>query len=471
MLPNPVVFLRLRLRNIIFAAVTAIIAVLVSQACHISEDAENTLNGELASGVAVVELPMGILLLHHTLRVPRGGKTTEIRGHGIGTTVRLAKDFSGKAVFLADGVSHVAFKSFILEGNRASLQSDRYLPPDGTAFSDYYSDNGIVITNSQDVTVSDVTFRNIRGFPLIVGASSQVTISGLTIDDSGSLGPNGRNNTSGGILLEQGVRNFVVEHTKIRNVLGNAIWTHSYGSSPRNESGIIQDNDVADVARDAIQVGHATGVRVIHNRGDRIGFPAQYVDSEHQGTPVALDTAGNVDRSVYSDNAFTNVGGQCIDLDGFHDGEVTGNSCRNDLPLSEYPYLHFGILFGNHNPGMNSTGVKLTNNTVDGFAYGGLYLIGEGNLIEGNRFLHTNRARCTGEPSSALCNYALDQPDLLRSGIYLGRTGGRPTKTQGNIIRDNVVQGFGADKWCIEAAPGVPLTRNNISGNVCRAEP
>jgi len=425
----------------------------------------------LESGAAVVELPDGVLVLHHSVRIPPAASVIEIRGHSRGSTVRLAPDFSGKAAFVADHVSGIIFKSFILEGNRTDLHSDRYLPPDGSSFASYYDDNGIVITNSQDLTVAEVVFKDIRSFPLLVTASARVRITGVTVENSGSLGPNGRNNTTGGMLFEEGVRDFLVERTRIRNVLGNAIWTHSNSGSQRNADGVIQGNDIADVGRDAIQVGHATKMRVTHNRGDRIGFPALYVDAEHQGTPVALDTAGNVDQSVYSDNIFSNVDGQCIDLDGFHAGEVTGNSCTNKLALAEYPYLHFGILFGNHDPGMSSTAVKLRNNVVDGFAYGGLYLIGTEHLIEGNRFLHTNRARCTGDGSTALCNYALDEPDLLRSGIYLGRNGGRPAKTEGNVIRGNIIRGFRADAWCIQAAPDVNLSQNVIAGNHCLADP
>ena len=291
---------------------------------------EGDLRKGLESGASVVELPDGILVLHHSVSIPPAASIIEIRGHSRGTTVRLAPDFSGKAAFVADRVSRVVFRSFILEGNRTDLHSDRYLPPDGTSFANYYDENGVAISNSQDVTVADVVFKNIRSFPLLVTASARVKITGVTIDNSGSLGPNGRNNTTGGILLEEGVRDFLVERTRIRNVLGNAIWTHSNSGSRRNADGIIQGNDIADVGRDAIQVGHATRTSVAHNRGDRIGFPALYVDAEHQGTPVALDTAGNVDQSVYADNIFSNVDGQCIDLDGFHAGEVTGNSCTNN---------------------------------------------------------------------------------------------------------------------------------------------
>jgi parallel beta-helix repeat protein len=214
------------------------------------------------------------------------------------------------------------------------------------------------------------------------------------------------------------------------------------------------------VGRDAIQVGHATNIRVQNNSGGDLGFPAEYVDVESHGVAVALDTAGNVDQSVYANNHFTDVNGQCIDLDGFHEGRVIGNSCTNKKPLDEYPALHYGIVFGNNDPGADSSGIVVTNNIVRGFAYGAIFLVGSRNRIENNVFFDINLAHCGTTPVSARCNYALDQPDLLRSGIYLSNNGGRPAVTKDNVIRNNTIQGFGMRAHCMAAAKGVALPPN-----------
>jgi hypothetical protein len=71
----------------------------------------------------------------------------------------------------------------------------------------------------------------------------------------------------------------------------------------------------------------------------------------------------------------------------------------------------------------------------------------------------------------ARCNYAPDEPGMLRSGIYLARRAGRPAVTRDNVIRDNFISGFGMDKWCIDAAPGVSLAASDIGGNKCVPEP
>ena len=76
-------------------------------------------------------------------------------------------------------------------------------------------------------------------------------------------------------------------------------------------------------------------------------FPSDLVDVENGGTPVGIDTAGNVEQSIYEHNRFEEIDGKCIDLDGFHDGAVRGNTCINRRPPEDYPFGHFGIVFNN----------------------------------------------------------------------------------------------------------------------------
>ena len=59
---------------------------------------------------------------------------------------------------------------------------------------------------------------------------------------------------------------------------------------------------------------------IASSTGRRIGWPYEAVDVENAGTPVAIDTAGNVSNSRYENNRFDEINGKCFDLDGFHDG-------------------------------------------------------------------------------------------------------------------------------------------------------
>jgi hypothetical protein len=426
---------------------------------------------DLSQVTGIIELPAGIVVLHHELTVPEGARDLEIRGSPSGTTLRAAGDFEGRALIYARQANGLRLTGFRLEGNRRALAKPIGLPPSDVPFARYYRNNGIVIENAARLTIRGVSFTQIANYAIIVSNSAGVRIEAVRIEDSGSLSRGGRNNASGGILLEEGTRDFEVRQCVVRRVRGNAIWTHSNYHSPRNADGIIAGNSIEDVARDAIQVGHATNVRVENNTGARIGYPAALVDMLSYAVPVAIDTAGNVDGSTYVNNRFTDINGQCIDLDGFHDGEVRGNSCVSHGAYDQYPYAQFGIVCGDSNPDMQPVNVRITGNLIDGAGFGGLFLIGSGHTVSGNRFLGLNRNRCIGDMTQARCNYAPEQPDLLRSGIYLAGGAARPAPAAHNEITGNQISGFGTDKWCIEAAPGVKLAANRIAGNRCAGSP
>jgi hypothetical protein len=425
---------------------------------------------DFARQTGVIELPAGTLVLHHEITLPEGAHNLEIRGNPSGSTLRAAADFQGRALIYSKNATDLRLAGFRIDGNRAALARPIGLPPSDVPFARYYRNNGILVEGATRLTIRDVSFTEVANYPLLVSASTSVRIAGVRIADSGSLGLTGRNNASGGILLEEGTRDFEIRQCVIRRVRGNAIWTHSNYSSPRNAGGVIARNTIEEVARDAIQVGHATHVRVENNTGRRIGYPVELVDMAGSAIPVALDTAGNVDHSAYVGNQFEDVDGQCIDLDGFHDGEVRENSCISRGSYDDYPNAQYGIVFGNSNPDMQSVNVAIVGNLIDGAGYGGIFLIGTGHLVSGNRLLGLNRDRCTGDMRQARCNYAPDQPALLHSGIYLGSGAARPAKTVNNRIQGNQISGFAMAQTCVAAAPGVSLAANHIAENRCENE-
>ncbi len=296
-------------------------------------------------------------------------------------------------------------------------------------------------------------FREIAGFAVLVSRSRQVAIDGVRVADSGSRNPAGRNDTTGGILLEEGTSDFRVTRCELRNIRGNGVWTHSLYTSPRNARGVFAENRFDGIGRDALQVGHATEVRVEGNSGTRIGFPEETVDVEGRAIPVGVDTAGNVDRSVYARNQFSGVNGKCIDLDGFHDGEVSRNICTD--------VAGYGIVMNNTNPDMQSRNVRIEDNLLDGVKYGGIFVIGENNVIRRNRLLNLNTAHCG-------CYYTAGEPDMFRSGIYLGKGAERPAPARGNRIEENEITGYEMDRHCIGIAPGISPDWNSVRGNRCR---
>jgi Right handed beta helix region len=388
----------------------------------------------------VFRLPVGIAEVHHEVTLPAGAHDLEISGAG--TTIRAAKDFRGRAIFAIKAGERIRFHDFTIDGNRDALEQRQGLPGSDTPFRAFTANSGILIEGGGEITVSSVSFRQVAGFSILVSGSKQVRIERVHIQDSGSRNAAGKNNTTGGILLEEGSSDFQVLECGLKNVRGNGIWTHSLYASPRNADGLIARNRLDWIARDAIQVGHATRIKVQYNSGARIGFPEALVDA----IPVAIDTAGNVDRSVYLGNEFSEINGKCIDLDGFHDGEVTENKCVHQT--------NFGMVMNNTNPDMQSKGVTIERNLIDGGQYGGIFVIGGPNRIVQNQLRRLNLSH-SGD-------------GLLRSGIYLGRGAERPAVAQGNVIEANEVSGFGMGTDCIGADPAVAVGANTIGRNWCR---
>jgi hypothetical protein len=215
-------------------------------------------------------------------------------------------------------------------------------------------------------------------------------------------------------------------------------------------------------------VGHAYDVRVRDNTGARIGFPLEDVDIEGRAIPVAIDTAGNVDHSEYAHNRFEEIDGKCIDLDGFHDGAISGNTCINSGGPEFYRFGGYGIVMNNSNPDMQSRNIMLTGNLIDSPMFGGIFVIGTGHRIERNRLLNLNIAHCNEGAAKFGCYYAAGEPDMLRSGIYLGRRAERPDPAHGNVVTENEITGYQMKTRCVGYAPGVEPSSNFVRGNDCR---
>jgi hypothetical protein len=319
--------------------------------------------------------------------------------------------------------------------------------------------------------IEHVTFMNVVNFPVLVSRSSAVRINEVTVRDSGNKNAKGRNNLSGGILIEEGTVDFEVARSTFQNIPGNGLWTHSLLTSSQLQDGAFLNNKFGTIGRDAIQVGHAKRVRVEGNIGNHIGFPNEVVDVENGGVPAALDTAGDVSGSQYTGNQFIEINGKCMDLDGFHDGVILDNKCTNSRPVEEYPSGHFGIVMNNSNPGTHSNNIEINGNTVDGVKFGGLFVMGSGNHIANNKFLNLNMANCDGVAGQAGCVYKPDELQMLGSGIYLGKGVAREESTKANVIRGNTITGHNMAKLCVVAGPGVKLVENTVEDNKCTNPP
>lgn len=414
-----------------------------------------------------VHLGSGSIEVSSELRLPAGAHDLTIVGDK--TVLRASASFQGRAILSCQGCRRVTFRNFAIDGNRALLEKPLPLPPSDKSFASFYPNNGILIEDADGVEMDHLDFTNIANFAILVNHSHDVLLDHISIENSGSRNAKGRNNTSGGILLEQGTDAFTVADSVFHNVRGNAVWTHSYYGSPRNRGGKIANNKFFDIGRDAIQVGHATEVLVAGNNGNRIGFPVDVVDVEGLGIPVGIDTGGNVDHSDYENNHFEEVDGKCIDLDGFHDGIVRGNTCINRGKAEDYAFGHFGIVFNNANIDMQSQNILVEENELEGMKFGGIFVVGTGHRILRNRMRRLNTAHCNENRQQFGCS-ALGEPNVLETGIYLGSHAERPAAARNNRIEGNTISGWKMKTRCIQAAPGVKLSDNTIRGNVCSDE-
>jgi hypothetical protein len=428
---------------------------------------EAVVRDKLRAGTGVIELPAGVVEVSAEILIPATAHDLEIRGAPSGTVLRATTTFQGRAIFAIRGGKNIKFTKFEMAGNRAALAKPVGLAPSDVPFARFTKNNGILAEDVQGLTIAELAMREIAGFPVLVSHSSKVHIEKIDIQDSGSENAKKRNNATGGILIEEASTDFEVLNCTIKNVYGNGIWTHSLYKSPRNARGRIAGNNISDVARDAIQVGHSTEVRVENNTGERIGFPVAKVDIENGAIPAALDTAGNTDKSSYTGNRFAEINGKCIDLDGFHDGEIRGNSCENHQPPDAYKFGNYAIVMNNSNPDMESRNVTIADNMIDGTLFGGIFIIGTGNHVTHNRLLNINMAHCPDNAAQFGCFLAKDEPDILRTGIYLGRGAERPAIARDNVVEDNEIVGFRMGRHCINVAPGVTLGGNKVARNNC----
>jgi hypothetical protein len=431
---------------------------------------EQKLRALLQPSTGMVRLPAGTFTLSEPLEI-EAPHDLAVLGSSRGTILRASPRFRGAALLVVRGGQRVAIRNLTFDGNRAALERRQGLPPYDQPFARFTAHNGVLAADVTELQLEDLRLREIAGFAILVNGGRKIRIHRAEIVNSGSRNEAGRNNTTGGILIEEGTADFDIQFCRLRNIRGNGIWTHSLYTSPRSRDGLILSNHFATIGRDAIQAGHAINIRVERNTGTRIGFPAEEVDIENQGIPVAIDTAGNVEASTYAFNEFTEINGKCIDLDGFHHGTVRRNRCVNTKP--DYPFGHYGIVFNNTNPDMRSEAVVVAENELEGMRYGGIFVIGTGHTIEKNRMRNLNTAQCPEahgrkiKTSVTHCYVTLEEPEMLAAGIYLAKGAERPDPARTNIVRDNLIVGFKMKQRCVVAAPGLAIEANTIERNVC----
>ncbi len=55
-----------------------------------------------------------------------------------------------------------------------------------------------------------------------------------------------------------------------------------------------------------------------------------------------------------------------------------------------------------------------------------------------------------------------------KAGKAPQKTAKRPSPNARNVIRNNVLEGYSINRWCVTAAPGVSLRQQTVEGNRCK---
>jgi hypothetical protein len=366
---------------------------------------EAGLRRALLAKTGTVTLPAGTIEISRELVIPADAHDLDIRGSG--TTIKAATAFRGRALIVLSAGKTIKIHDLSLDGTREALAQPAVSPPAGAMLSRVVANNGILSEGVTDLEIAQVKATEVAGFPILINGGSKVRIHDIEITASGSVDSSGHNNGTGGVVIEEGATDFEILRALIGKVRGNGIWIRSTGNANVTD-GRIADSEFAILARAAIELNHASNVTIENNNGHMIGFPGEEVLAGATLLPAIITSTGNVDHSVLRGNNFEQVAGRCFALDGFNNGEVTGNSCS-------------AVLFN------------------------ALLIRGSRNQITHNRFTDLNSAR-------------RDQPESLRAGIYLA--GG----STGNTIDANDIDGYGMARHCIG---GPTLDTNKIAKNSC----
>lgn len=367
---------------------------------------EARLRSALQTKTGAATLPGGVIEISREIVLPADAHDLEIRGAD--TTIKASAAFRGRALIVLPAGKNIRIHDLSLDGNRDAFPQPVAAPPSTAMLSRVVANNGLIAEGVAGLEISQFKASQIAGFPILVNGGSHVRVHDVEIVESGTLDLNGHNNGSGGVALEEGVADFEILQSRIGKIRGNGVWIRSTGNSGAPARGRIAGNEFAILARAAIELNHATAVTIENNTGHMIGFPGEEVLTGGTALPAAIASTGSVDRSTIRNNNFEQIAGRCLSLDGFSNGEVTGNACADGL-------------------------------------FNGFLIRGAGNRITGNHLTGLNNAH-------------RDQPESLRAGIYLA------AGASGNTLDANEISGYGMAQHCI-GGPG--LDANQVAKNSC----
>src|ERR1700729_4018623 len=100
------------------------------------------------------------------MKLPDGAHDVTIVGDGQSILHASAK-FHGRAIFSCKSCQRIRFTKFSIDGNRQALERPMPLAPTDKSFASVFSNNGILIENSDGIALDHVDFSNTTNFAVI----------------------------------------------------------------------------------------------------------------------------------------------------------------------------------------------------------------------------------------------------------------------------------------------------------------
>lgn len=434
-----------------------------------STDASPIVNGAitdvLSLGGRELYFPSGTYKCNSVIdSLVAGSLNIRLTGDGPATVIKRGGTIgTGKGLFDVYG-SDVEFANMCIDGDVLTSLGLQYgVDFNGIGGNDPMADSLTVNTSFWvHGGASRVRFINVRiihsgGYAILLDARTDyvtdVKILGCTLENNRpntfgtTLGDLIYGSWTGGIFYKGDcvspalsvVQNLIVDSCTFSRNTGNCVWGHVYGFDALHSNINVTNNHFIDCGLDAILYGGVTGGACTGNQARRVGYVCS--DDTSASVPLYLtganatgiDTSGLVKGVAYGNNRVISVYGGCMDLDGYGQGSVTGNTCI--LPESGTPEytedlistLTTGRCYGiqpsnSSNTQYGAADITITGNTLINMQAGAIRLFAARNCqVSGNNIRH---------PAGAVI-----EP------IRLGNIGtGTYQRSYGNVVQDNQIE-------------------------------
>lgn len=387
-------------------------------------------------------------------------------GEGTQATVitRGATMPAGKGVFHVTA-SNIKFRDFSVDGAVTTSV--------GLNYSDFSNDpmNALLTTNTSfwvqgnsSATITDITFENVSiqhtgGYAILfdatVGNIARLKVSNCLLKNNR---PHrfGFNNAdlnygswTGGVHYQgdgtsYGVTDLLVSHCSFERVTGNCIWGHLYAFTTIHHNIRVKTCTFLDSGLDCVLMGGVSGGVVEGCTARRTGYLTS--DDTSQSVPkllpnanaVAFDTSGFCMGVNYINNTSISANGGHLDLDGFTQGTIVGNTCRTPrLVDPEYAEDQIGASGWGGSSFAGGPNYAYGINTGNSSNNQG----GEGVTVVGNKFINLCGGSVrlyAGRNCDVFDNDIFAPANSLVAPIVLGNTGSASYhRAIGNVVHGN----------------------------------